>query len=174
MSAETRVRTHRYATRVTWDGNTGDGTASYVGYDRAFTVHVAGKPDLHLTADPAFRGDPAVHNPEDLFLAAVAGCHMLFYLSLCARSGIRVLSYEDNATGTLAVGPDGGRFAGITLNPVVAITRGDDESRAVSLHDTAHDHCFIANSCAVPIRHHPTVRRAPVGVGPWSPAGEGR
>jgi organic hydroperoxide reductase OsmC/OhrA len=174
MSAGLEARTHRYVTRLVWDGNRGGRTPSYTGYDRAFTVRVAGKPDLRLTADPAFRGDPAAHNPEDLFLASVAGCHMLFYLSLCARAGIRVLSYQDEATGTLAAGPEGGRFTGITLNPIVVVAPGDDESLALRLHDTAHDRCFIANSCAVPIRHRPTVRSAPTSPGAGSPVGADR
>ncbi len=150
---------HRYTARLVWTGNRGGGTSDYTSYDRQYSVLVTGKPELVGSADPTFRGDPARHNPEELFLASLAACHMLFYLALCARHGIRVLSYEDEATGTLALNADGGgRFEAVTLAPVVAIAEGDDEALAARLHDTAHERCFIASSCSVPIRHRATVR----------------
>ena len=62
--------THTYATHLIWHGNRGDGTASYAEYGREYRVLVAGKPALTGSADAAFRGDPALHNPEDLFVAS--------------------------------------------------------------------------------------------------------
>jgi organic hydroperoxide reductase OsmC/OhrA len=83
---------------------------------------------------------------------------MLFYLALCARRGIQVVAYEDNATGKMKVeGNGGGRFEEVVLHPKVAIARNQDASIAAGLHAEAHELCFIANSCAVPIRHHATV-----------------
>jgi organic hydroperoxide reductase OsmC/OhrA len=150
---------HAYAARVVWAGNTGEGTARYTGYGRDYRVQVAGKPDLAGSADPAFRGDGGRHNPEDLFLASISACHMLFYLSLCARGGVRVLAYEDQAQGTLRVDAGGGgRFEEITLHPRVTIEGEENAALALRLHDTAHELCFIARSCSVPIRHQPTVR----------------
>lgn len=150
---------HEYAAAVTWEGNTGEGTASYASYSRRWRVSVAGKHDLVGTADPAFRGEPDKHNPEDLFLAAISACHMLFYLSLCAREGIKVLAYEDDARGTLQLGADGGgQFEEITLHPNVTIEGEENTAQAFRLHDTAHRLCFIANSCSVPIRHEATVQ----------------
>ena len=158
MSA-TAGKQHHYAATVTWTGNRGDGTSSYAAYGREYTVAIDGKPELRGSADPAYRGDPAIHNPEDLFLTAIAGCHMLFYLALCARRGVRVLSYQDEVRGTLSVRSDGGgAFDHVTLAPVVTIAAGGDEALARQLHDRAHELCFIANSCRVPIRHEPTIR----------------
>jgi organic hydroperoxide reductase OsmC/OhrA len=150
---------HAYAARVVWEGNTGEGTARYTGYGREYRVVVDGKPDLAGSADPAFRGDAARHNPEDLFLASLSACHMLFYLSLCARGGVRVLAYEDRARGTLRMeAGGGGRFAEITLHPAVTIAGGSDADLALRLHDRAHELCFIANSVGVPVGHQPSVR----------------
>jgi organic hydroperoxide reductase OsmC/OhrA len=151
--------THSYATRVLWEGNLGEGTSGYACYSRTYRVVVAGKPDLPGTADPAFRGEGDKHNPEELFLTSIAACHMLFYLALCAKNGVRVVAYEDEATGTMALDPDGGgRFEAITLRPRVTIARAQDEAAAVELHADAHRRCFIANSCATPIRRVATVR----------------
>ena len=150
---------HAYATRVVWEGNTGEGTARYTGYGREYRVAIAGKPDLRGSADPAFRGNAERHNPEELFLASLSACHMLFYLSLCARAGVRVLAYEDEARGTMRVDAGGGgRFEAITLHPAVTIDGGSDAALAAQLHDRAHALCFIANSCSVPIHHQATVR----------------
>ena len=149
---------HEYRARVVWDGTLGAGTATWAGYSRDHRVHIDGKPDLLGSANPIFRGDPGRHDPEDLFLSAIASCHMLAYLALCARNGVKVVAYEDEAEGTLVLDPrGGGRFEQVTLRPVVTVAAGDP-ALAVSLHDVAHAQCFIASSCRVPIRHEPRVQ----------------
>jgi organic hydroperoxide reductase OsmC/OhrA len=146
------MRSHEYRSHLVWN-NTGDGTSSYQAYSRDYQVRTGGKPDLTGSANAAFRGDPQKHDPEDFFLAAISSCHMLSYLALCARAGIRVVAYEDETSGTLVLdGSGGGRFEQVTLRPVVTIAEGDPD-RATQLHQTAHRQCFIANSCSVPIRH---------------------
>jgi len=151
---------HEYVARLIWDGNGGDGTASYERYGRQYRVRIDGKPDLAGSADPMFRGDGAAHNPEDLFVAAIASCHMLSYLALCARSGVRVLSYVDEARGTLRFdGAGGGRFVEVTLSPHVTIAPDSDLALAQRLHEPAHETCYVASSCSVPIRHRATVTR---------------
>jgi organic hydroperoxide reductase OsmC/OhrA len=145
---------HAYASRIVWEGNLGQGTSGYDRYSRTHRVIVDGKPDLLGSADQSFRGERDKHNPEELFLASIAACHMLFYLSLCARQQIAVVAYEDEVTGTLQREPNGGgKFLDITLHPKVTIARAPDRDRARALHATAHRLCFIANSCATPIRH---------------------
>lgn len=152
------VGVHEYAARLVWSGNTGEGTVSYTGYSRGYRVLISGKPELAGTADTAFRGDADKHNPEDLFLSAIAACHMLTYLALCAGRGVRVLGYEDAARGTMRTMPrGGGRFEQVTLHPSVTIASQQDSALAMELHEAAHDQCFIANSCSIPIRCEPTI-----------------
>lgn len=150
---------HRYAARVIWEGAAGEGTAAYTSYDRRYRVLVAGKADLEGSADPAFRGDAELHNPEDLFLASLSACHMLTYLALCARSGVLVEGYRDDAAGVLRMDPGGGgRFEEIVLNPTVTVAGEEQAARAVALHEKAHRLCFIAASCRVEIRIRPSVQ----------------
>ncbi|HUF67433.1 MAG TPA: OsmC family protein [Longimicrobiales bacterium] len=152
---------HTYSGLIEWTGNTGHGTSDYSAYSREYRVCFDGKTALAGSADPAFRGRPDLHNPEELFLASIAACHMLFWLSLCARNGIRALSYEDRPVGRLTLDAQGGgRFSEIVLRPVATIASGDDSDRALELHALAKERCFIANSCAVPILHEPVVRAA--------------
>lgn len=151
---------HAYDAQVVWTGNTGDGTSDYTSYERRYRVQIAGKPDLVGTADAAFRGEADTHTPEDLFVSAIAACHMLTYLALCARSGVRVLAYEDAARGTMRLSPDGGgRFEEVVLRPRVTIA-SPVSGIAARLHEAAHDRCFIANSCRVPIRYEPDIEVA--------------
>jgi organic hydroperoxide reductase OsmC/OhrA len=154
-------KAHDYKARLVWDGNLGDGTSTYTGYGRKYRVQFDGKPDLPGSADPIFRGDANVYNPEDLFVASLSSCHLLSYLALCARSKINVVAYEDQASGTMVMRPDGGgKFESVTLCPSVTIAAGSDEKRAMELHETAHDLCFIAASVSVPVRHEPVIKVA--------------
>ena len=154
-----RKNTHDYKARLVWDGNLGTGTTTYQGYGRKYRLQIDGKPDIVGSADPMFRGDANAYNPEDLFVAALSSCHLLSYLALCARSKINVIAYEDQAIGTLVLRPDGGGiFESVTLRPVVTVAPGSDEKRAMELHETAHDLCFVAASVKIPVLHEPQIR----------------
>ncbi len=149
---------HSYRASVEWSDPTG--TARSSTHSRNHTIRVAGKPDLAASSDPAFRGDPARHNPEDLLVAALASCHMLWYLGLCARAGIAVTHYSDDAEATLIEdAARGGRFERVMLRPRVTIKAGDPDT-ARDLHHEAHRQCFIANSVNFPVDCEPTVELA--------------
>jgi organic hydroperoxide reductase OsmC/OhrA len=153
------AREHRYNVTVAWTGNQGSGTSSYKAYARDHEIRIAGKPPILGSSDPAFRGDPGRYNPEDLLVASLSGCHMLWYLHLCSTAGIVVTQYVDRAEGTMAEGADGsGRFAEVVLKPDVAVAPGSDLAKARDLHRAAHKMCFIANSVNFPVTHEPTTR----------------
>ena len=153
-------KVHEYASRLVWEGNKGDGTANYATYGRQYRISVVGKPDLVGSADKSFLGEPDKQDPEDLFLASLSSCHLLSYLALCAKNKISVTAYEDEASGTLSLTPDGGgKFDEVILRPRVTIASGD-LALATKLHEKAHHLCFIANSVSCPVRNEPTVTRA--------------
>jgi organic hydroperoxide reductase OsmC/OhrA len=148
---------HKYSVTVTWTGNTGTGTASYRGYERSHEVAAEGKPAIAGSSDPAFRGDPARWNPEELLLAALSGCHQLSYLHLCAVAGIVVVDYVDHAEGWMQETPDGaGQFTRVVLRPKVKISAGD-AAKAKELHHEAHAKCFIARSVNFPVENEPEI-----------------
>jgi organic hydroperoxide reductase OsmC/OhrA len=112
-------RTHHYEVAVTWTGDTGNG---YRNYERSHDVGAAGKPVIPGSADPAFRGSPQRWNPEELLVASLAQCHMLWFLSLCATEGVAVAEYADHPAGTMVENDDGGgRFTEVVLRPRVRI-----------------------------------------------------
>src|SRR5690606_36990043 len=115
-------------------------------YSRDYDVIIEGRPTLAGSSDEAFRGDASRHNPEDLLLAAISACHMLWYLHLCAVAGIVVTAYEDQAEAEMAMNADGsGQFTSATLRPVVTIASSEVEL-AKALHHEANQKCFIARS----------------------------
>lgn len=164
------MKRHNYGIRLDWTGNSGEGTRTYRGYRRDHTIAVAGKPPLAGSSDPAFRGDPSRYNPEELLVASLSACHMLSYLHVCAVNGVVVMDYADDALGTMEETADGGgAFTDVTLHPTVTIAADSDAAKAKSLHEEAHDLCFIANSVKFPVRHEARIIRQET---PAPPAGQ--
>jgi organic hydroperoxide reductase OsmC/OhrA len=154
----TNDKIHRYQTQVLWTGNLGRGTASYRAYERSHEIVVEGKPLIAGSSDPAFRGDKTKYNPEELFVASLSACHMLWYLHLCAEAAIVVTDYLDQAVGTMVETKDGGgRFVEVVLKPVVTIALGSNQHQAEQLHQQAHHFCFLANSVNFPVLCEPLV-----------------
>jgi organic hydroperoxide reductase OsmC/OhrA len=148
---------HIFECRLSWLGAEQGGTTTYEAYSREYRVEFEGKAPLHGTAAPEFLGEATLHNPEDLLVAALAGCHCLSYLALCSRSGITVVAYEDRARGTMKVVDKVLRFAEVVLQPRVAVLAGSDVELAKRLHEKAHRQCFIAQSVNFPVTNEPTI-----------------
>jgi organic hydroperoxide reductase OsmC/OhrA len=159
MKSTSAPREHRYAVAVDWTGAVAGPTKTYAAYSRDHEMTIEGKPVLAASADPLFRGTASAHNPEELLVAALASCHLLAYLALCAREGIAVVAYRDVARGTMSERAGAGHFTSVTLYPHVTI---DDDrlERARELHEVAHAECFIANSVNFPVLCQPTIARA--------------
>ena len=149
---------HIYKTDLVWTGNLGNGTKTYTGYSRAHEISIEGKPPIVGSSDPHFRGDRTRYNPEELLVAALSTCHMLYYLHLCADAKIVVVDYKDSATGKMIETADGGgHFTEVVLRPQVVITKESDAEKAEEIHHKAHELCFIANSVNFPVRAEPEI-----------------
>lgn len=143
---------HDYTARIAWTGNRGEGTRRYRGYDRNWEIRTPGKPVVACSNDPLLGGDPSLPNPEDLLLASLSACHMLWYLHLASSAGIVVAAYEDDPLGIGESAPDGsGRFVKAVLRPRIAVAPDTDLARADAIHGEIHRYCFIARSVAFPV-----------------------
>jgi organic hydroperoxide reductase OsmC/OhrA len=152
-------RSHRYDLTVEWTGNGGSGTATYRSYSRDNTIDAKGRPTILGTADATFLGDATRWNPEQLLVASVSQCHMLWYLHLAVEAGIVVTSYIDRPVGTMTENADGsGQFDEVTLHPEVTITDATRVEDASALHRRISEKCFIARSANFPIRHKPVTQ----------------
>jgi organic hydroperoxide reductase OsmC/OhrA len=142
-----------------WTGNKGTGTDNYRTYERSHSIVIKNKTDILGSSDPAFRGDKTRHNPEELLVASLSSCHMLWYLHLCSEVGVIVTDYIDKATGVmLETSNGGGQFHEVILNPIVTVTEKSMVDRANELHKKANELCFIANSVNFPVRHNPIAK----------------
>jgi organic hydroperoxide reductase OsmC/OhrA len=153
------AKQHHFELQTQWTGNTGEGTANYRAYKRDHEISGARKSAPILgSSDPAFRGDPARYNPEELLVGSLSTCHMLWMLHLCAEAGITITEYTDRATGVMDEDAEGsGRFTEVTLRPRMTITDESKIAQATALQERAHHLCFIANSVNFPVRCEPEV-----------------
>lgn len=148
--------THHFKASLEWTGNAGSGTSTYAAYNREHLFSVEGKDPIQLSSAPVFRGDPKRYNPEDMLLYAASSCHMLWFLHVCADAGVIAMEYRDHPEGILTIDTSGiGRFTSITLKPIVVFKAPVDQALLISLHERAHEHCFIANTlnCPVTVDH---------------------
>ncbi|HEV7632599.1 MAG TPA: OsmC family protein [Steroidobacteraceae bacterium] len=125
-------------------------------------VEIPGSSSTHVVKAPM--SDPAAVNPEELFVASLSTCHMLWFLSIAAQRHFRVDRYVDKASGTMEEAPNG-KFAMtvVTLRPTVSFS-GDSiptEEDQNDMHHHAHDECFIANSVRCDVRCEPAPARTP-------------
>ena len=150
-------RIHNYTFELAWDGDRGSGTSDYRAFGREHHLHAAQKPDMLLSSDSAFRGDGTRWNPEELLVASLSSCHMLWYLHLASEAGLIVRDYRDAPVGRMIEDVDGsGRFVEVVLHPQVTLSAGDPEA-ANSLHHAAHAKCFVASSVNFPVLCEPRV-----------------
>lgn len=115
---------------------------------RAHEIEMAGQ-TLPGSCSAHWGGDPGKADPEELFVASLSSCHMLWFLDYARRARHRVLSYEDEPEGML----DGSRFTEVVLRPRVVFEDDVSDDALERLHHQAHEACFIANtvSCAVKV-----------------------
>lgn len=139
------VTIHTYGTVVHWTATDGEGTASYRSYSRDHAIGAGDKPEIAASSDPAFRGNASRYSPEELLVASLSSCHMLWYLHLCSVNGVTVVDYRDDASGSMEEKDGTAQFVSVELRPVVTVAAGD-RAKALALHDEAHRLCFIARS----------------------------
>src|ERR1700754_1878611 len=94
-------KSHNYNLTIKWTGNTGSGTSNYRAYERSHVIEADNKADITASSDPSIRGDKTRYNPEQLLVASLSSCHMLWYLHLCSEEAVVVTDYVDHATGNM-------------------------------------------------------------------------
>jgi organic hydroperoxide reductase OsmC/OhrA len=151
---------HKFSTHVKWTGNTGTGTSAYTAYTRDHEISGEGKAVINGSAAPMFRGDATRYNPEELLIASLSTCHMLWALHLCSEAGVIVESYEDAAVGELATKGMEGKFSSVTLRPHLKVRDEVKPEVMEFVHKRAHELCFIANSVNFPVSCEPVAEVA--------------
>jgi organic hydroperoxide reductase OsmC/OhrA len=151
---------HAHLAQIRW--SRGDAVFTDNRYSRAHSWHFDGGIEVPASSSPYVVREPlstaAAVDPEEAFVASIASCHMLWFLSIAADDGFRVDRYVDDAVGVMGKNSAGKTaVTRVTLRPNVTFSGATLPSRAqiVELHHKAHDQCFIANSVTTDIRCEP-------------------
>lgn len=151
-----------YTAQVLWQRDGQDFTGNR--YSRRHLIRfdggaeITGSSSPHVVPPP--QSDPAGADPEEMFVASLSTCHMLWFLAIAAKRGFTVDSYTDNAEGEMARN-DAKKMvmAQVTLRPRVAFSGDKQPTREQldELHHKAHEECYIANSVTTDVRCEPVV-----------------
>jgi organic hydroperoxide reductase OsmC/OhrA len=142
---------HEYRAEIVW--TRGDAVFTDNRYSRGHVWRFDGGTEVPASSAPSSVPLPwsvaAAVDPEEALVAAVASCHMLFFLAFAAKRGFRVDRYEDSPVGIMTKNEHGKLFVSkIELNPGIVFS-GDKQPSAAELgelHRRAHEECYVANS----------------------------
>jgi organic hydroperoxide reductase OsmC/OhrA len=152
----------QYSAKISWQR----GSSTFVDnhYSRAHSWQFDGGIEVPASSSPHVVPVPmsleAAVDPEEAFVASLASCHMLWFLSLAAAQRMCVDSYLDDAVGVLGKNAAGKvAMTTVTLKPRVVFSGEQRPTRAAfeALHHKAHEKCFIANSVTTEVRCEPTI-----------------
>ena len=150
---------HKYRTFLHWSAEGGEGTKTYKSFARTHRITAktkAGAEKPAIVATSAFHSLDH-YNPDEMLLASLSSCHMLWYLHLCSENAVVVVDYRDDAEIVLRLDANGeGKIESATLHPHVTISSGDAEA-ARALHKDAHKKCFVAKSVNFPVACEPEI-----------------
>jgi organic hydroperoxide reductase OsmC/OhrA len=139
----------RHVAEIGWRSDGAFTTGRYsrrheISFDGGAVLAGSSSPDVV----PPPMSDPAAVDPEEMLVAAVASCHMLWFLDLARRAGLDVASYRDRAEGEMGrIGTGKTAITRIALRPDIAFNgREPAPDELDRLHHEAHERCFIANS----------------------------
>ncbi len=122
---------------------------AYKDYNREHDFIFSDKTIVRASSAPQFLGDPDCVDPEQSYVAAIASCHLLFFIAFCSKKRLSLLDYQDNAIGILEPNEQGKLWISkVILSPQAKFTDGEQPQPAEleRLHEMAHKNCFLANS----------------------------
>lgn len=144
-----------FTAHLDWSGAAKGATLDPATFSRDLDLTL-GPTMLPMSSAPAYRGDPARVNPEQLFVGALSACQALTYLFLAARKQVTVVGYVDHAEGTLEMVDGRLRMSRVVLRPLITLEAGADEAKARELVEKAHAGCFIGNSVTSVVEIEPS------------------
>lgn len=157
---------HEYTSHIVW--LRGDQAFVDNRYSRRHSIRFDGGAELTASSSPHVvrvpLSDPAGADPEELFVASLSSCHMLWFLSLAAEKRYRVDRYVDNAVGVMSKNAAGKlAMTLVTLRPEVTFSgeRIPSREEIAAIHHDAHEECFIASSVLSEVRCEPVHAERP-------------
>jgi len=146
-----QYKTFTYRTRLQWTSG------------RSGIVSADGKPDLHASSPPEFKGEAGRWTPEDLFVAAIDLCTMTTFAAFAQRLQIPVVGYRSEAEGVLEFVEDGYRFTRVALRPWIRVAAPEAVEAAAKAIRDAHESCLIGRSVLATVSIEPRIEVAAAG-----------
>jgi organic hydroperoxide reductase OsmC/OhrA len=146
---------HEFPLTLHWEGSTA------AEYPRDAVARTTGKQDIAVSAASGYGGDDSRWNPEDLFGASLATCHMLTFLALAKKVRLDVRGYEDHVTVTLDTVDKVSRITRVRLAPTIRVAPGTDPAKVREMFEKAHKYCFIGLSITSEVLMEPTIEEWP-------------
>ena len=149
-----------YTAEISWELNGGDFAGN--SYSRRHMMRfdggaeVAGSSSPHSVPLPM--SDAAAVDPEEVFVASLSSCHMLWFLAIAAKRKFVVERYVDAADGIMEKNAEGKMaMTVVTLRPDAKFSgeRVPTREELERLHHEAHEACFIASSVKSEVRCEP-------------------
>lgn len=110
---------------------------------------------IHFTAPPEFGGLEGRWTPEELLLAAVAGCYTTTLRSLAGASQFEFTDLQVEATGTIRKIDSGYAFSEIVIRPTLKISSAEERERALELLHKAEKICLVSRAIGTTLKFEP-------------------
>lgn len=155
-----------YTAQLVWERHGADFAANR--YSRRHVLRFDGGAEVPASSSPQVVplpwSDPAGVDPEEAFVASLASCHMLWFLSIAAKAGYVVERYTDAAEGEMARNAAGKMaMTRVTLRSRALFSgeRRPGREELEALHHRAHEECYIASSVTTDVRCEPVHGEGP-------------
>jgi peroxiredoxin-like protein len=107
---------------------------------------------IHFTAPAQFGGIEGRWTPEELLLAAIAGCFTTTLRSIASSAQIEFTDLEVEACARLRKMESGFDYKEIILRPTLRIGDETERGRALDLLKKAERLCLVSRALAMPLR----------------------
>ena len=142
---------HEFPLAITWHGSTA------AEFSRDAVASTSGKADIAVGVATGPGASEVRWNPEDLFGASLAHCHMLTFLALAKKVGLDVRGYDGAAKAILDTVDEVTRITEVRLTPTITVAAGTDVAKVIVMFEKAHKYCYIGNSITAAVIMQPTI-----------------
>ena len=110
---------------------------------------------IHFTAPAEFGGLEGRWTPEELLLAAVAGCYTTTVRAIAGGAKIDFTDLQVEASGTVRKTEPGWSFTQIVVRPNLKITSAEERERALDLLKRAEKLCLVSRAIGTTLKFEP-------------------
>jgi len=110
---------------------------------------------IHFTAPTEFGGLEGRWTPEELLLAAIAGCYTTTLRAIAGTAQFNFTDLQVEASGTVRKGESGWSFTQIVVRPNLKIASNDEKDRALELLKRAERLCLVSRAIGATLKFEP-------------------